>query len=266
MELVISHFNEELNLLDYDIFPELRVYDKITIYTKGDMKIEKLNVDKYEVIYLENVGMCDQSYMYHIYKNYENLKDVITFIPASFLSSSIKLLKLFRTVKKTIETKKSVFYFTERTDLKTLEFVLDEWKLTDPRNREKNDCSDYQTHHTRPFCKWYTETINEEYDKINYCGIFSVSKEDIYNRSRDFYEKLLKEFKYKNSEYAHYIERSWMSIFKIKDENAYSHNLDEARIFNFRYTVLIHINTSKESLFAQLRYLVMTLFLNSDFK
>jgi len=220
MELVVSHFNEDLNFLDK---PEWKVYDKITIYTKSDI-IPIIQNKNCEIYSLENIGMCDHTYMYHICKNYENLKDVVTFIPASFSTSQPKLLKFHKTYEKTIELKKSVFCCSNEernVNLQTLNFILDEWYVTNPRNREKNSYSKLEPCHIRPFCKWYNENINEEYNKICCGGIFSVSIKDIMKRELSFYERLLNEFKYKNSEYAHYIERSWMAIFKIEDDCVY---------------------------------------------
>ena len=50
--------------------------------------------------------------------------------------------------------------------------------------------------------------------RINYLGIFSVSRDHIHNRSMSFYKKLIKDFpNHPNAEVGHYLERAWPAVF-----------------------------------------------------
>ena len=77
----------------------------VLVYNKG------INEDFYNpgnVVKLDNVGREGHSYLYHIVTHYDNLTDIIIFLPGS-LNLPHKIEKGKRMVEKIDEDKKAVF-------------------------------------------------------------------------------------------------------------------------------------------------------------
>jgi hypothetical protein len=213
VEIIVSRYNEDLEWLNSEIIEDFPVI----IYNKG------LNEDFYKpqhlknVISLDNVGVCVHTYLYHIIENYDNLSDVTIFLPGSCMDDH-KKEKTMNTIKKTKDTKNTVFYaghFDKTVASELYNFSLDNYSLANSKNKDLNSDKTLNNCDIRPFGKWY-ETLfpNIDISHVNYYGIFSVSREHILNRSKESYEELIQYVnKNKNEECAHYFERAFFAVF-----------------------------------------------------
>lgn len=212
IELVISRFNEDLDWLKEKYFQTFSV----TIYNKGN------NEDFYKpthakIITLQNVGVCNHTYLYHIIRNYDNLANVTIFLPGSCMDIH-KREKTLQTIQKTKETYNSTFlvsYYKNGVSKSLHSFHLDNYEIANAKNREINTSYHLKKCSIRPFGKWY-ETLFPDINihHVNYQSIFSVSREHILNRSKESYQEILNYVNTdKNEESSHYIERAFLAIF-----------------------------------------------------
>lgn len=231
--LVVARYNEDLEWLRDEPFNK---YYTI-IYNKGvnDNFYKPINS---KIINLENIGRCDQTYLYHIIKNYKNLANVTIFLPGS-INLPHKINKAKKTVKMADKTRKTCIYydgyFKEGVANKYYDFQLAHWSSSDPKNKEiisntsgsgsgsgssSGSGSELTLADIRPFGKWYDAHFkNIKAKHVVYYGIFAISKETIKNNSKKYYEDLIKEFKNSsNPEVGHYFERSWFAVFKIGND------------------------------------------------
>jgi hypothetical protein len=217
-ELVIARYKENLQWLSNF---STKKFSKVIVYNKGTAGVEcKFNERQCDQLFLANVGRCDHTYLYHIIQNYDNLADVTVFTTGSS-DLRRKRKKLGFTVDKVFETHMSVFSVHKlptplHVSLK--DFKLDVYRSSHPVNF--NGVGDKDTlimkkADPRPFGKWYEKhfsgiTLHE----VVYAGVFAVSKEHIMNRSKQYYEELIKELEgSSNPEVGHYFERAWLAIF-----------------------------------------------------
>jgi hypothetical protein len=209
IEMVVSRYNEDLEWLKKKPFNKLPVI----IYNKG------INDNFYKppllkkIVKLDNVGVCIHTYLYHIITEYNNLADITIFLPGS-CTCRHKKKHTIETVNKTIKTQNSVFYVLD-IEPSVSEFTLDKYTLADPKNRSLNNDNNMVKCDPRPFGIWYDKLFHGI--KLEYWSrwtIFSVSRKDILNRSKESYEELIQYVnKNKNEECAHYFERAFLSVF-----------------------------------------------------
>ena len=212
IELVISRYNEDLEWLKKDIFEHF----SIVIYNKGN-NTNFYKPKNVKIITLENVGVCNHTYLYHIINNYDKLSNVTIFLPGSCMDNH-KKEKTLQTIKKTKETNNSVFLvsYYNNSVLNTLyDFIMDTYQVANPSNYELNKSNKLKPCSIRPFGKWY-ETLFPDINihHVNYQSIFSVSREHILNRSKESYQNIINYVNSdKNEESSHYIERAFLAIF-----------------------------------------------------
>ena len=211
IEIVIARFNEDLKWTTTGVFNNF----KYIVYNKGDNdNFEKSNVDK--IINLKNVGRCDHTYLYHIINNYNDLSDIIVFLPGS-LDLINKNHRATQILNGIISTKNAVFFAEYYKNIydKFKDFCLDNWKSSNIQNYDKNNETILHLSEIRPFGKWYKynfENVTANY--VCYWGIFSVDKRDIIQHSIIRYINLMNQLNNSsNPEVGHYIERSWNAIF-----------------------------------------------------
>ena len=214
VELVIARYNEDLNWMQNK---PISHYPNVIIYNKGP------NMDFYhesssQIVDVVNVGRCDHTYLYHIVKNYESLKDITVFLPGSAdMGFKIKqTMDLFNE----IESSGQAAFVNTRTFPNTLrnvygDFQLDEWKASDERNTAINDESKLELSKYRPYGVWYDHYLSDkDAYTLSFYGIFSVAKEDIIQHPKVYYENLIQDLSNSsNPEVGHYFERSWTAIF-----------------------------------------------------
>ena len=210
--IVISRYNENLDWLKEAPFNKYPVI----IYNKG-INDDFYKPKKSKIMKLENIGRCDHTYLYHIIENYDKLNNIIIFMPGSTnmpykMEKAIKLFKLIE------ENKKAVF-LSEKAKLTDLyDFQLDNWKASSSENNSINAESNLELATIRPFGKWYESKFgNVELEHISYGGIHSISKHDILQHPKSYYENLIKDVSNSsNPEAGHYFERSWETVFSMK--------------------------------------------------
>jgi len=210
-EIVIARYNEKLEWINQEPFNR----HPIIVYNKSDNEnFSKNNVKK--IVKLSNIGRETHSYLYHIIENYDNLSDVTIFLPGSAeLSNKFDRSKnLVTTVENTNKTVLSCVK-EENFIENNYNFQLDNYLLTNENNKQINSDSTVKMSNIRPFGKWY-ETIftNEKNECISYNSIIAISKENILQKPKLYYEKLIKELNtHHNPETGHYMERSWYAVF-----------------------------------------------------
>jgi hypothetical protein len=213
IEIVISRYNEDLSWLDEYPFNEF----EYIVYNKGDNdNFLKINVKK--IINLENLGKCDHTYLYHIIQNYENLSNIVVFLPGS-LNMEYKKDKSVKMLKYIIDSNfTNAFFIGEyHKNIKDTfqNFTLDEWKTSYEQNLIKNSESSLQLCKIRPYGLWYKYFFgNIAAHWYTYWGTFSIDKRDIIQHPLIRYQNLIQTVnKHSNPEAGHYIERSWGAIF-----------------------------------------------------
>ena len=210
------HINKE----DLDWLEEYKNIDfrHIYIYNKGLLEIPNINREFIE-IKLDNIGKCDHTYLYHIITNYEKISDVTIFTTGS-ASLPIKTKQLRIVINNSIKTMDTVFWAPEYIDKNVrydkYNFTLDEYNSTHNNNKNTNkEDNKIMKSLVRPFGLWYDKFFrNITINKINYGGIFSVSKHHILQHSLLYYNNLINQFpNHSNPEVGHYFERSWIAVF-----------------------------------------------------
>ena len=217
--LIISRFNEDLNWLKR--FKNF----KITIYNKGQ-DIQNITFGK--VIKLENVGRESHTWIYHIFKNYENLDDINI-----FLQGRIDDLGCMAYQDPNL-------YINE---IKKFGFAASRYGILGPSHwkwhvgiekdyRYKDAWVNNQISRSkigfRNFSKKFFSDI-PYFVNTSYGGCFAVKKELILNYEKDFYYELLEILdKHQNPIEGHYMERLWCYMF-IKNKFFYKSIFDVFR-------------------------------------
>ena len=213
VEIVVARFNEDLAWLNEYPFNQF----EYTVYNKGDNEnFNKFNVKT--IINIKNVGMCDQTYLYHIIKNYQSLYNITVFLPGSVHLKN-KKGKAIEILNNIILSDYSNAYFVGNyyNSIKNTfyNFKIDSYKGDCEENNTKNNETILSKCKLRPYGIWYQYFFgNTQAHWVTLSGIFSIDKRDIIQHPIDRYIKLIKTVNYfSNPEAAHYIERSWGVIF-----------------------------------------------------
>jgi len=208
--IVVSRYNENLEWLKeypFNLYP-------VIIYNKGTndnfYKPDKL----IKIINIENVGRESHTYLYHIIHNYDNLHDISVFLPGS-TNMDYRLGRCQHLILNIEKQNKAVFLCTH-TNMNSLnDFQLDHWQSCSPENSSINPENKLKESSIRPFGKWFNAMFGDI--KINYIswnGLFSVSKLDVLQHSKAYYERLISEVSDNSDpETGHYFERSWEAVF-----------------------------------------------------
>lgn len=214
IDIIISRYNEDLLWMLEDPFNQFQYI----VYNKGDNdNFEKTYVK--QIININNVGRNDHTYLYHLVNNYDNLNDIIVFLPGSINMSykKEKAVKLLNKIKyNNYKTAIFIARFLSKGVLNEFyNFTLDKWSASDVQNYIKNNETELYPSNIKPFGKWFLFNLgNITVNFYQYHGIFSVDKKDIIKHKKIRYEKLLNQLMVSsNPEVGHYIERSWPAIF-----------------------------------------------------
>jgi hypothetical protein len=218
VKIIVSRYNEKLSWTKKAPYNKY----KYTIYNKGiNDEFEKKNVS--QVIKLPNVGRESHTYLYHIVNNYDNLADINVFLPGSIDTNHkvFKKNKFAKTLLSNIEKYNNAVFLSfgniKDNDItkEFQNFKVDTYGSTNDENRKQNSEFAIRKSADRPFENWFQKNIGS--DKVPYVihyGIFSVSKKDIRQKPKSYYEKLLNLVSdHSNPEDGHYFEKSWGAIF-----------------------------------------------------
>jgi hypothetical protein len=210
--IVVSRYNEDLNWLKDPLFHSYSVI----IYNKGT------NEDFYcppnhTVVNLPNVGREGHTYLYHVVNHYEELDKITVFLPGS--ANMFPKFRITVQMMKEIEKNDSAVFLGNSVYLNHLySFYLDQYGSSYDKNKELNPETRLTPSRIRPFGKWYNEVVKGPLTHLCYSGTISVERSDVLRRPKSFYESLLEEVgQSSNPEVGHYLERSWASIFSLKD-------------------------------------------------
>lgn len=197
MTLVVARYNEDVEWT--------REFPKKIIYNKGDRST--IPVDLQEcVIDLPNVGRETHTYLYHVITNYDKIDDIIIFTQGNYTdhinATPTKFKEYFSNIKGLSNNFIDCKHWGEFA--RSYNFNI---------SQHKGNLSN--VHLT--YGPWYERVFGEKYNEstLIYPGaIFSVRKALILSRSKEFYERLIKEVDYDNApQECHFMERSWLELF-----------------------------------------------------
>lgn len=188
-QIIVAKYNEDVSWLDG--------YKNVIVY-------DKLN-DKD----LPNIGRESHTYLTYIIENYDNLPDVVFFTQGNISEHNYSNISGFLNVENFSKNLKE-YPFNYYFYCKNLGWNNDHLYYWKGPLYPKEELG---------FTQWFKKYIDNEYD-INsgitfWMGaIFSVSKELIQARPKEYYQMLLDLIpKTHNPEVGHYFERSWFYIF-----------------------------------------------------
>ena len=216
IQVVVSRYNENLDWLKEEPYTKFSNY---VIYNKG------VNDDFYrppnsKIIKLDNVGKCDHTFLYHIIENYDNLYDITIFLPGSCnVQKKINCCKgMLNNVLTTNKATMVNFNRNKENNIrdKLGKFHIEEYENVSEENRSLYTNKKVYLSKYRPYGKWYDHYIKykEPVNQYSYWSIFSVSKKDILNNEKEYYESLNEELSLNpHPEAGHFMERSWFAIF-----------------------------------------------------
>lgn len=201
--IVVARYNEDLSWLPRND-PRVKVYDK---GPGGN---------------LPNIGRESHTYLTYIVQNYENLPDVVFFTQGSVYDhgyySYTSFLKLGsdRSYTDNLTYYPYGYFFYDLSTKKWNNDHLYEW-----RGKPNIPVDDLG------FRNWFrmyvdTEDTHDFKKGIKYWmgGIFSVRRECILSRPKEYYQRLLEYIPPTNNpEVGHFFERSWYYIFKCHLRN-----------------------------------------------
>lgn len=221
IQIVVARYKEDLK---WTLEPPFNQFYYL-VYNKGDdTDFEKSRV--IGVQSLPNVGMCDHTYLYHLYTHYDDIADVTVFLPASCdmpnkVDTARKLLQMVALRQKAcvvdaMRAPKGIYQEMQH-------FTLNHWEVTSEKNKRTAQ-SNLTPARLRPFGKWYryffpylAQIADAGRRPIPYWwnrGIFSISKENVKHRPRELYQALLAATSQSSApETSHYMERAWSTLF-----------------------------------------------------
>ena len=213
VEIVVARYNENLSWLNEYPFNQF----EYIVYNKGDNdNFVKTNVKN--IIKLQNVGMCDHTYLYHIITNYDNLSNIVVFLPGSIHIpyKKYKATTILYNIIKSNYTKAyfiGSYYKSVKNSFKN--FTINNHKCACQENYNKNNKSALLKCKIRPYGNWYSYFFGDEPGHmVQFGGTFSLDKRDIIQHPIDRYQKLIQTVNFhSNHEASHYMERSWGVIF-----------------------------------------------------
>lgn len=183
----------------------------VKVYNKGSLITESLP-KHWKIIELPNVGRCDHTYIYHIVKEWNNHANSTLFVKASCFYQGGSLPSYFKTLLNT-NPRHGFMHSTEREP--------DNWKMDSYETNSKNPHKISQEppfvlSSIRPVEKWF-KTHFPSLRRGEFCGggVFLVHKDQLQRHLLSTYETILKQVEIGSSnEVGHYLERSYMSIFR----------------------------------------------------
>lgn len=219
-EIVVAHYNEDLTWLK-------SVIEYCKVYTKGGPK--HAPEPPFEVEALENIGREGHTYLHHIVKYYEDLKDVTLFTQGR-VDDHIDLTAL---------EMKEVALNTEPGRVTTYPHrAMELFNLWDGIPWEKYPCwakwsSPEGVFKGRPAPKTPAQYFKDFFNNFGSDGppqsigfqpgaIFAVRRETIHQHPKELYQRMLQDLflgdmKSIDPETGHYMERFWLAMFRNEE-------------------------------------------------
>jgi hypothetical protein len=208
VEIVVARYNEDVSW----VYAYLPLVDRVTIYDKSTSQdLDYPAHPKLRVMKLPNTGREAHSYAYHIDTQYDTLCDTIVFTQGNYAD----------------HIHQSAFEAMLTGEAPKPRVGLDStWGSTLMRTFKWTSDSNYTSSPMQPAAmslgKFYLTYIGDDLrpeSEIPWWqnAIFCVSKQHIARHIRDVYKKLVDVLDHgDNTEYAHYMERSWWTLFSFK--------------------------------------------------
>jgi len=201
-DIVIARYNENiewLELLNHDLIRN------IFVYNKG----EECNLINVKVISrrLENIGREAHTYLTYCVEMYNNLPDFVIFLQGNPHGITIN------NINDWIDSiSKSFVHCTENNKIGNLD-----WFLRDGKLYEWGGPIDNSSFNIWEWSKTYVrESIPKENINIFWHACFGVSEKAIRSNPIVKYQTIIeKELNRKNSEAAHFLERTWYYLFNL---------------------------------------------------
>lgn len=210
--LVIARYNEDLDWLKEAPFNQF----KNIIYNKGVNDEFYKSEQTIDVVNVDNVGRCDHTYLYHVVNNYDNLSNIIVFLPGS-VNMEGKHDRAKHMLNEISKSRRSVFIAGIVPNVKEHlnDFNLYKYRASFGKNSSLNPEEDLALSELRPFGKWFEKHFgNIIVTYTSTWSIFSVSRSEVLQRDKSFYNDLLDELAVSsNPEVGHYIEKCWSAVF-----------------------------------------------------
>jgi hypothetical protein len=195
--IVVAHYNEPLDwLLNYHP-------NNITIYSKGTDVNSKYSST---IIKTDNIGREAHTYLKYIIDNYDALPDFIFFTQGS----------PFDHIKSPINC------YVHPTEIAVGNWIIDETRTYYLHNMHIYFWSNSQLEQNPlTFDKWFMKYIEPLVNPsmspmaISYGATFTIHREQILSRSKEFYQTLIEQLTTNNTETAHFLERAWYYIFNL---------------------------------------------------
>lgn len=208
---IFTRYNEDISwILNDDDIRENSI-----IYNKGS---DTLNISN-EII-TENVGKDAGGHLKYIIDNYNNLPDICIF-SQSRISDHV-LYGEYATADSLRKLRDDAIMYGEspyRDDLSSNMPWMKDWNLQpiDGHTQWLKDPSLYKNNNIISFIDWfniYVDSKSTNIKRFHPCCIFSVSKEKILSRSKEYYINLFNEINWHwNGIEIGFMERSWHHIF-----------------------------------------------------
>jgi hypothetical protein len=197
----------------------------IYIYNKGTKIDDALFADttNVRIIEIPNLGWDSYAYFKHVIDHYDNLPDYIYLLHASVSQLNHKMILYKNLINKSNELDVNInnkYYYGGDISTTSGDFTLSDWNATNIYNRIIGN--KFTISNIRPFKKWIESKINKIPDnmiddnnniKVNYFGMFVVSKSNILRYDKNWYKNILSEISVWQSEVNHYLERSWYIFY-----------------------------------------------------
>jgi hypothetical protein len=216
VDVVIARYKEPIDWLDrYKHYPIRNLY----IYNKSDTPIScpAFKPDCH-IESLPNVGVCDHTYLYHILKTYDDPASMTIFLPASVMAKDYKRRTLPIVFKKAFANKPCMAGrpITQPVHVEEGALQMKHYVVNDTRNRSADSSFDLAPASPRPFGTWYKVFFpDENVRNLSLTGMFAVTKEMIHANDIGLYKRLIATVEKDTfPEAAHYMERSWSTVFK----------------------------------------------------
>lgn len=201
VDIVISYYNEDLSWIDE---LDTTYINKIYIYNKsGDNRY----------IPLPNIGLDSHTHLYHIVNNFDTLCDNIVFLQGNPFDHKCEPRNI-RDINMWME-ELQIQKYTSNYYVSFLDVGLTDGKVNSWNGHILKDsgCNVYEWSE-----KYLNNPKNIKIAPIYFSSQFGVNKSLILKNNIELYRELLEQHDEKHVEVAHFMERAWGIIFKIKPQ------------------------------------------------
>lgn len=202
---IIASHNEDIEWLK-------PIANQTIIYNKGNPISEEASNLFAAVVSLPNVGRESHTYLTYVIENYEKLPEVVTFSQAR-ISDHGHLNPLNALITMSEEAKE--FGASKNFRQAYVPFHFGFNSVRSDRNYRTVVCEKFSN--IGSFMTSFFGSHNPHL-KVYWNGIFSVRRDKILSRPKEFYIALRKTLEYHNNPVeGHYFERCWYYIFNVEN-------------------------------------------------